>query len=537
MAFVQVPAPVAGELGLSAVVAALPLVSMFVMLAVLRIKAHWAALVSLAVALVIAIGVYRMPAGQALSAGAEGASFALLSIMWTVVNAVWIYNMTVESGHFDALRRSFAGISADRRIQAIIVAFCFGALLESVAGFGTPIVISSVMLVALGFRPMKAAMVALVANTVATPFGVLGTPTLTMSRVTGLPVDEIGAVVGRQVPVVAVVVPLVLVVLIDGRRGLRETWPAAVVAGISFAAAQFVCSNYIAVGLVDTVAATVSALALVALLRVWTPGAGTRAGAAESDRPGHADEPNRARTAQAYAPYVLIVAVFAASQLGPVKALLARTTRVFDWPGLDVVTAAGLEPTAVAFTFHTLAAPGTLVLVAGLLCIPILRLRPADAFRSYVAALNRLKWPIVTVMSVLALAYVMSLSGQTMTIGQWMATAGGAFALLSPALGWLGVAATGSNTSSNALFGALQVAAAGQAGLDPRVLAAANMSGGALGTVLSPQNLALVAAVGGLAGREGALLRRLLPWSLGGLAVMSALIWLQTTGAAAWMLP
>lgn len=539
MAFVQDAAPVGSSLGLSAVVAALPLVCMFVMLAGFRVKAQWAALTSLSVALLIAVVVFGMPAGQALSAGAEGATFALLPIMWTVVGAVWIYNMTVESGHFDVLRRSFAGASGDRRVQAVIIAFCFGALLEALAGFGTPIVISAVMLVGLGFRPMKAAVVALVANTVATPFGVLGTPVLTMSRVTGLPVAEIGAVVGRQVPLLALVVPLALVFLMDGRRGVRETWPAAVTVGGAFALAQFVCTNYFVVGLGNIVASAVSVLALVALLRVWRP-VTTRTGGADASGADAASErrpTGPVSTLRAYAPYLVILGVFGASQVGVVKSLLARAGRAFDWPGLDVRTAEGLVPSAITYNLNWLATPGTLVFVAGLVSIPILGLSAADALRSWLAALTRLKWPIVTVMSVLALAYVMSLSGQTVTIGQAMAATGGVFALLSPFLGWLGVAATGSNTSSNALFGTLQVAAAHRAGLDPTVLVAANMSGGALGAVISPQNLALVSSVGGLAGLEGTLFRRLLPLSLVGLAGMSVLVYLQTTDVLSWMLP
>lgn len=525
MTFVQEIAPIGGSLALSAVVASLPLVSMFVLLAVFRVKAHWAALTSLAIALTIAVAAFGMPVGQALGAGTEGAAFGLFPIMWTVVNAVWIYNMTVESGHFDALRRSFAVISGDRRVQAIVIAFLFGALLEGVAGFGTPVVIATVMLVALGFPPMRAAAVALVANTVATPFGVLGTPTLTMSRVTGMPIEDIAAAAARQVPLLALVVPLVLVLIVDGRRGLRETWPAALTVGVAFAGAQFVCATFGVVGLSDIVAAIVGLLALLVLLRFWQPRTTDRSDTAAVD-----PEPvrnTRGQTVRAYAPYALLLAVFAVSQIGPVQRALASAGGQIAWPGLDVRTPDGSTPTAVTFHLNWLSSPGTLVFVAGLLTIPVVGLSAADAFRSYVAALTRLRWPILTVTSVLALAYVMNLSGQTITIGHWMAAAGGLFTVLSPMLGWLGVAATGSNTSANALFGTLQMTAAGQAGLDPRVLVAANMAGGTLGTMLSPQNLALVASVGALAGKEGLLFRKLLLLSLLGLAALSLVVYLQ----------
>ena len=526
MVFIQQVAPVQGSLALSALVGCIPLATMFTFLAVFRVKAHWSALAALTTALGIAVVAFGMPVGQALSAGAEGAAFGLFPIMWTVVNAVWIYTMTVEGGLFDALRRSFAGISRDRRVQAIVVAFLFGAMLEGVAGFGTPVVIATVMLMTLGFGPVRAAGVALVANTVVTPFGVLGTPTLTMSRVTGMPIDEVAAAAARQVPVLALVVPLVLIVLIDGRRGLRETWPVALVVGVAFAGAQFICATFGFVGLSDIVAAIVGLGALMVLLRFWQPRTSTELEAAHADADSVRN--TRAQTVRAYAPYLVLLAVVGISQIGPVQRALNAAGGQITWPGLDIAAPDGSTPSVTTFHLNWLSSPGTLVFVAGLAIIPIAGMSAADGFRCYVAALVRLRWAILSVSSVLALAYVMNLSGQTITIGHWMASAGVLFAVLSPVLGWLGVAATGSNTSSNALFGALQVTAAGQAGLNPQVLVAANMSGGTLGTVLSPQNLALVASEGSLAGKEGHLLRKMLPLSLIGLAALAALVFLQS---------
>src|SRR5215216_1497733 len=267
----QVFDPVSNSLGLSAIFAALPLVVLFVLLGGFKVKAHWAGLAALATALVVGIAVYGMPAGQAFDSGAEGATFGLFPIMWIVFNAIWIYNLTVESGQFAVLRRSFGSISTDQRIQAIIVAFSFGALLEALAGFGTPVAITSVMLIALGFKPLKAAAVALVANTAPVAFGAIAIPIITLGETSELPKDTHGTMVGRQTPFLALIVPLVLVFMVDGRRGVRQAWPAAAVGGTAFAVGQFVCSNYISVELTDIVASLASVAALVALLRIWQP--------------------------------------------------------------------------------------------------------------------------------------------------------------------------------------------------------------------------------------------------------------------------
>src|SRR5256886_9425274 len=270
--------PVGHSVALSAIFAALPLLTLFVLLGVLRMKAWLAGLISLAVALGVAVAVYAMPIGQALLSAGEGVTFGFFPILWIVLNAIWVYNLTVASGHFDVLRRSFARVSPDMRIQAIIIAFCFGALLEALAGFGTPVAITVVMLLALGFRPIHAASVALVANTAPVAFGALATPIVTLATVTSgaspdhrLTVDTLGAMVGRQTPVLSLVVPLVLVAIVDGRRGVRQTWPAALVAGLAFGVGQYVASNFVSVPLTDIIASLVSAAAVIVLLRVWQP--------------------------------------------------------------------------------------------------------------------------------------------------------------------------------------------------------------------------------------------------------------------------
>jgi lactate permease len=550
----QVLDPVANSLGISSIFAALGLLVLFVLLGGLRWKAHWAALVSLAVALIVAIVVYGMPVTQALDAAGEGAAFGFFPIMWIVINAIWIYNMTVETGHFDVLGRSFSSISNDQRIQAIIVAFCFGALLEALAGFGTPVAITSVMLIALGLRPIKAAAIALAANTAPVAFGALATPIVTLAQVSSLPLHDVGGMVGRQTPILAVFVPLALVFMLDGRRGVRQTWPAAIVCGLAFAVAQFACANYFSVQLTDIIATLVATGAVIVLLRVWQPseplaaqgrGLGQPAvaggsvddrGFAERVRGGGTRADSRADVVRAYLPYLVLIIVFALAQVGPIKSALDTPTRKFAWPGLHVVNAAGKAPSSVTFTFNWLLAAGTLVLISGILTIPMLRLSLGRAIRCYRRTLNQLKWAILTVLTVLALAYVMNLSGQTITLGQWAARAGTFFAFLSPILGWLGVAVSGSDTSSNSLFGLLQVTAAHQTGLSPTLMAAANSSGGVLGKMISPQNLAIGASAVGMAGEEGELFRRVLGWSLLFLLVMCVLVFLQSNVLSAMVI-
>ena len=634
--------PVGNSVGLSAIFAVLPLLTLFVLLGVLRMRAWLAGVIALVVALVIAITVYSVPVGQSVLSATEGAAFGFFPILWIVLNAIWVYNLTVVSGHFDVLRRSMARVSPDMRIQAVIVAFCFGALLEALAGFGTPVAVTVVMLIALGFSPIRAASVALIANTAPVAFGALATPIVTLGTVAAgagddprLNSDTLGAMVGRQTPILAVVVPLVLVFVIDGKRGIRQTWPVALTAGLVFGVAQFAASNYLSVPLTDIVAALLSAAAVIGFLRIWKPShepsmvtagrapeavvaavgvpssgsvaasdapadsgspaasgssAGSRSAAASgssagSDLPaasgssagsdssgapegsppdrGEADGTARggegaptpefahaagstseqrdspAEIVRAYAPYLIIIAIFSIISIGPIKAALAKSpwTVSFAWPGLHVLGANGKPLSSVTFAFGWLPAAGTMMIVAGILTAIVLRIAPGRALRAYGLTYANLRHAIVTVMAVLALAYVMNQSGQTNTLGQALAATGGVFVLLSPILGWIGTAVTGSDTSANALFGALQVQTAAKAGLDPVLLAAANSSGGVLGKMISPQNLAIAAAAVGMAGREGDIFRRVVLWSVVLLLIMCLIVALQGTPVLGWMIP
>jgi lactate permease len=551
----QVLDPVGNSLFLSTLVAMIPLATLFVLLGGLKLKSHWAGLLALLAAILVAVIAYSMPVGQALDAALEGAAFGLFPIMWIVWNAIWIFNMTEESGHFAVLRRSFASISDDQRIQAVIIAFSFGALLEALAGFGTPVAITATMLVAFGFKPIKAASVALVANTAPVAFGAIAIPIVTLSGLTDIPKDDLGAMVGRQTPLLAVFVPLILVGMVDGWRGVKAVWPAAVVGGVSFAIGQFACSNYVSVELTDIVASLLSVAAMVGFLRIWQPGTplvaeSSRgrggpmiAGAATADgaheaairRRDGGGKDSRADIIGAYAPYVIIIIVFGLAQWGPIKDFIAKGTSEFTWPGLDILNAKGEAPSATTYKLNWLPAAGTLLLICGLLTMAYLRISPGAAVRAYARMIDQLKWATLTVAAVLGLAYVMNLSAQTLTIGTWIAGAGGIFALFSPIIGWLGTAVTGSDTSSNSLFGVLQVSAAKEAGLNQTLLAAANSSGGVLGKMVSPQNLAIGAAAVGLGGQEGELFRKVIGWSLLLLLIMCVLVYLQSTAVLSWM--
>jgi lactate permease len=452
------------------------------------------------------------------------------------------------------LRRAFNRVSDDQRVQAVIIAFSFGALLEALAGFGTPVAITAVMLIALGFQPLKAASVALVANTAPVAFGAIAIPIVTLAQVTGLPKDDLGAMVGRQTPLLALVVPLILIGMVDGMRGIRQAWPAAIVGGLTFAIGQFVCSNYVSVELTDIVASLLSAASIVALVQVWSPSepligesnGRTRpaiAGAAVADaahetevrrKEGNGPD-SRGEIAAAFSPYLFIIVVFAIAQYGPIKTWLTNTGTDWQWPGLDVLNAKGKAPTSLDFKFGWPNAAGTLLLVAGLLTMITLRFSPGRAVRVFGRTLYELRWATLTVTSVLALAYVMNLSGQTITLGTWIAGAGGLLGFLSGIIGWLGVAVTGSDTSSNSLFGTLQVAAAQKAGYSPTLLAAANSSGGVLGKMISPQNLAIGAAAVGMGGQEGVIFRKVLGWSIVLILAMCVIIYLQSTSVLDWM--
>lgn len=591
--FQQILDPIAGSLVLSALFAALPLVLLFVLLGVFKVKAAKAALSSLALSLVLAIVGWQMPVSQALSATLAGIFYGLFPILWILVNALWIYRLTVATPWFEVLGRTIRSISNDLRILSILIAFCFGALLESLAGFGAPVAISAAMLMAAGMKPLKSAIVSLLANTAPVAFGAMAAPIIALNGVTGLPLNELSSMAGRQTPFIALIIPLLLVFIVDGRRGVKQTWPVALVAGVAFGAAQFVTSNYFAVELTDVVAAVVTVAAVLLMLKVWQPketvgmggavqaapeaaeaapvsaranvgaraeapsaraGAGSGSGAsskhsAEQPATGSAERtdsavptdnsrPEPRQIWMAIAPYLIIIAVFSVAQIPFVKAWLSQVGSVtFAWPGLDITDSAGKPIAATKFKLDHLKATGTLLLFSGLLTMLLYKITASRGLRVYRDTLVQLRWTVVTVTAVLGLSFVMNLSGQTTTLGFALASAGGFFAVLSPLIGWIGVALTGSDTSSNSLFGQMQATAAEQTGLSPVLMAASNSSAGVMGKMLSLQNLAVASAAVGLDGAEGTLFRKLLGWSLGLLALITVLIFLQSTPVLGWMVP
>jgi lactate permease len=527
----QIYDPVAGSLGLTSIFAAIPLTLMFVMLGVFKRSPQLSALVSLIACLAIAVLIYRMPPGVALNSGAYGVAFSMMTIGWILVNAMWVYNITVKTGHFAILRESFGRISSDLRVQAIIVAFCFGALIEAVAGSGVPIAICSAMLVAIGFDPVKAAVMALVADTAPVAFGALAVPITVLNAQTDLPYNVLGAMVGRQCPFIAAIIPFVLVFIVDGARGLRMAWPAALVGGVSFALVQYAVSNFLAVQITDVLAALASAAAIVALARVWRP-AEVLAVPSASSGPAA----SRRDRLLAYAPYIFIVIIFSLAQIPPVAHLLGYGVYKFPWPGLMLTQDDGSKINTT-FTVNYLPVAGTLLLFSGILTMIALRVTPALASRAFGAALFQVRWALPTIFMILAIAYVMNWSGQTTTLGRFLAGAGTAYALISPVVGWIGVVVTGSDASTNALFGHLQVVAAKATGISPVLLAASNTTGGVLGKMLSPQSLAIGAAAVGLIGREGDIFRAAFGWGVALLAAFCLFVYLQSTPVLGWMVP
>jgi lactate permease len=513
--------------------AAAPLLTLLVLLGVVRMRAHWAGLISLTLGVVLAVTTFRLPLGQAVSGAAEGAAFGLFPIVWIILNAVWINKLQHATRYFGVVGRTFSSLSGDRRIQALLVAYCFGSMVESISGFGTPIAVTSVMLVALGLSPMRAAVVALFANTAPAAFGSLGNPIQGLAKVTSFPEPLLAEMVGRQSAIIAALVPFALLLLLDGRRGIRQLWPAALTAGVAFGAGQLLCSNLFTYQLTDLSAAVVSTLALVVLLHFWKPPCET--GEPRTGEPLHRDSCRD--IAVAFSPYAILVGLFAITAfVGPVQRAVTSIGFSFPWPGLHLEDRSGKPLPITVFDFQWLSSSGTILLISGIATACVLGVSAKRAVACYGQSLKQIRWAILSISVVLALSYVMNISGMARELGVLAAGTASAFALLSGVLGWFGVALTGSDTSSNVLFGAMQVSAAHRVGLSPLLMAATNSSGGMQGKAVATQNLVLAASAVGLNGREGDILRKVLRWSLTLLVVLCVLAWLQTN-ALAWMVP
>jgi lactate permease len=551
-------APVAGSVGVSALVAALPVVVLLGLLALGRVRAHWAALAGLATALLVAVAVFRMPARLAALAALDGAAYGLLPIGWIVLGAIFVYDVTVASGKFEVVKHTVAGLSADRRIQALLIAFSFGAFIESAAGFGTPVAISGAMLIALGFRPLQAAGLALIGNTAPVAFGALGTPIVALASVTGLPVETLSAMVGRQLTLFGVLIPFWLIWVMAGRKKMMEVWPACLTVGASFALTQLLVSNLHGPWLVGIAAAAVSMLSLVVLLRFWQPSAtwsfeheaAGRVAATAAAQPRHS--PRAALLA--WMPWILLSVLVFTWGLPPMKDFLNGGAKghpnflhgasLFEYhiPVLDkavvrtapVVAAATPEP--AVFVFNPLSTTGTSLLLAGILSGLLLGFSPAALLRIWWGTLRRVRISLLTIAAMLALGFTARYAGLDATMGLAFAGTGVLFPFFSPLLGWLGVALTGSDTSSNVMFGGLQQVTARQLGISPVLAAASNSSGGVMGKMIDAQSVVVASVATGQQGGEGVILRYVFWHSLALACLVGVTVFLQAT-VFAWTIP
>ncbi len=525
MTWTQNYTPMGGSLAASTLVAAAPLVLLLGLLAFCKVRAHWAVLISLVSVHLAAVFVYHMPAPMALAASAYGALFGLMPIGWIILHVVFLYDITVKTGQFDIVRQSIAGLSADRRIQALLIAFSFGAFIEGAAGFGAPVAISAAMLIGIGFRPLLAAMLALIGNTAPVAFGSLGIPIVSLAQVTGLPLLELSAMTGRQLPFFSLLIPFWLVAAMTGWRAMVEVWPACLVGGVSFAIVQFLVSNYHGPWLVDTASALASIGALLLLLRFWRPRTTWRFSDEATDA-GPAIRQSGAVIFRAWMPWIILTVVVFVWALPATKAALNDLwSPRFPVPYLDgaVFKAPPLAPEpraeSAVYVFNLLSATGTAPLLTALIAGWLLGLRPLELIRIYGRTIWRVRLSLLTISGMLALAFTSRFAGLDSTLGLAFASTGWFFPFFSPLLGWLGVALTGSDTASNVLFGNLQQVTAQQVGISPVLAAAANSTGGVMGKMIDAQSIVVASVATGQHGEEGKILRSVF-WHSLALAVL-----------------
>ena len=536
--FNQLLTPVGDSILWSFLVAALPIVLVLALLGVLRRPAWQASLGGLVLAFLIAVTVWQLPVSLAASAVTNGAVFALWPVMWIVLNALLVYNIAVESGRFDAFRDWIVqNMPNDRRVVLILVGFCFGALLEGISGFGTPVAITSSLLILIGYPPMEALVYVLIFNTAPVAFGALGAPITVLGAVTNLPAATLGAMVGRQLPFMALVLPFYVMALYGGWRSIRALWPLLLVAGASFAVGQFVASNYLDYTLTDVLSAMVSLAVTLGFLRLWTPAADPAfAITAPAATPGLTHRQASAPGSwQGWVPWVILTATVIAWTTFKVASIGEQAV---NWPLLHKAIAITLyagKPYAAVWKFQPLGT-GTAILGAAVLTALAVGLSPAKFLLCAGRTVRQAWLAVVTVMLIVALAYLMNYSGMAYTLGKGVASTGSAFVLLSPFLGWVAVMLSGSDTSGNALFGNLQVVAAQQLSLNPVLFAASNSSGGVLGKMISPQNIATGVSVTGMAGQEGAVFARTF-WHSIILTLLLGLLIAAQQYLVPWMIP
>ncbi|MCY1288873.1 Glycolate permease GlcA [compost metagenome] len=527
-----------GSLWLSALVALIPIVFFFLALAVFRMKGHIAGTITLALSLAVAILAFQMPADMAFAAAGYGFAYGLWPIAWIIVAAVFLYKLTVKSGQFEVIRSSVLSITDDQRLQVLLIGFSFGAFLEGAAGFGAPVAITAALLVGLGFNPLYAAGLCLIANTAPVAFGALGIPIIVAGQVTGIDAFKIGAMTGRQLPFLSIIVPFWLVAMMDGWRGIKETWPAALVAGASFAVTQYFTSNFIGPELPDITSALVSLVSLTLFLKAWQPKraedsevVGVSGGAAVMGGFGgpRSTTPSPysfSEILKAWSPFLILTVLVTIWTLKPFKAMFApggaleQFVFLFAIPHLDQLVMKGVPIVASAtaipaiYKLDPVSATGTAIFLSALISMIVLKINIKSGLTTLKETFVELKWPILSIGMVLAFAFVTNFSGMSTTLALVLAGTGAAFPFFSPFLGWLGVFLTGSDTSSNALFGSLQATTAHQIGVNDTLLVAANTSGGVTGKMISPQSIAVACAATGMVGKESDLFRFTLKHSL-----------------------
>ncbi len=533
MTWTQNYTPLFDSLAASTLVAAAPVVVLLGLLAFFHVRAHLAALAGLAAVLLAAMLVYHMPAKMAFAAAGYGALYGLLPIGWIVLNVVFLYDITVKTGQFEIVKQSIAGLSADRRIQVLLIAFSFGAFIEGAAGFGAPVAISAAMLIGIGFRPLQAATLSLIGNTAPVAFGSLGIPIISLAQVTGLPLLELSAMTGRQLPFFSLIIPFWLVAAMAGWRAMLAVWPACLVGGLSFALVQFLVSNFHGPWLVDTASSLASIGALLLLLRFWQPRTVWRF--AEETAAGDAPlRPAGRALLRAWSPWlILTVVVFVWALPGTNAWLNGVCHSQFPGPGLHqaVLKAPPLAPELRAenaiYTLNLLSATGTAPLLSALAAGLLLGLGPVALARTWLHTLWRVRLSLLTISGMLALAFASRYAGLDSTLGLAFASTGVLFPFFSPLLGWLGVALTGSDTASNVLFGNLQQITAHQVGISPVLAAAANTTGGVMGKMIDAQSIVVASVATGQHGQEGQILRAVFWHSLALASLVGLLVLAQ----------
>jgi lactate permease len=534
LVFAQLLTPVGDSLALSFLVAAIPVAAVLVLLGVVRRPGWQASLGGLVVAFVIAVAIWRMPAGLALDAVANGIVFALWPVMWIVVNALLLYNIAVTSGRFDAFRDwVIARLPNDRRVVLVVIGFCFGALLEGVSGFGTPVAITSALLILVGYAPLEALTFTLIFNTAPVAFGALGAPVTVLGQVTGLSDVTLGQMIGRQLPFMAVLLPFYVMAVYGGRRAIAGVWPVLLVSGMSFAASQFVASNFLDYRLTDVLSSLGSLIITIGFVQVWRPAPDP---AYVITRPAPAAAGlNRVAGWQGWVPWLIVSAVVIVWTHLQVPNIGAAK---LAWPGLDKaisITLYGNKPYGAIYTFQPLAG-GTAILLSAIVTALVVRLSGAQFLACVATTWRQSRIAILTVALIVGLAYLMNYSGMTYTLGKGVASLGPLFPLVSAFLGWLAVFLSGSDTSGNALFGNLQVVAAQQLNLNPVLIAATNSSGGVMGKMISPQNIATGVSVTNLKGQEGPVFARTFVHSIVLTIVLGIIVVIQQY-LVPWMIP